>query len=161
MRGSSASGGYWQESRFKVQLFRRDYLGREVRVTMRPESFSSNQIEVFGDSLTISLEGRGGMDRFYRSTGPMEFVFGRLYRAFNVELTPGRPYFLRLRVVSRGLPFYESGCPDGRAICEGEEGSDEAYSDPIDIEFIANPAIDNRSWFKWFRDGQERFGGWL
>jgi hypothetical protein len=155
-KGTSASGGYWEETRFKIQMFRKDAKGREVRVTVKPESYSYDQVDVFDDAVTISLEGKDGTDRFYRPGGPMEFIFGRLYRAFNIELTPGQSYFIRVRVVSRGLPFYDSGCTGGKAICKGEEGTDDAYSEPIDIPFTANPAVDKRSWFKKFRDWQER-----
>jgi|GEM_PF-5666750 len=154
--GTSASGGYWDETRFKIQLFRRDAMGREVRVTVKPESYSYDQVDVFNDTITISLEGRDGTERFYRPGGPMEFIFGRLYRAFNIELTPGTTYYIRVRVVARGLPFYESGCTGGKAVCKGEEGTDEAYSEPIDIPFTADPSVDTRSWFKKFRDWQER-----
>lgn len=154
--GTSASGGYWEETRFKIQLFRRDVKGREVRVTVKPESYSYDQVDVFDDAVTISLEGKDGTDRFYRPGGPMEFIFGRLYRAFNIELTPGQEYFIRVRVVSRGLPFYDSGCNGGAAVCKGEEGTEDAYSEPIDIPFTADPSVDKRSWFKKFRDWQER-----
>ena len=155
LKGASSSGGYWQESRFKLQLFRKDKWGRDVRVTVKPESYSYDQIDVFRDTLTISLEGKDGTDRFYRPGGPMEWMFGRLYKMFNAELTPGREYFVRVKVVSRGLPFYESGCQDGKAICQGENGDDEAYSDALDIPFIAKEKIDGRSMFRRFKDWQE------
>lgn len=161
LKGTSASGGYWQESRFKIQLFYTDENGRNVRVTPKPESYSYDQIDVFKDTITISLEGKEGMDRFYRSGGPFEWAFGWAYRLFNMELTPGREYFIRLRVVSRGLPFYDSGCVGGKAICQGEEGTDEAYSEALDIKFKANEDVDNRSFFRKLEDLQEYFGNWF
>lgn len=160
LKGASASGGYWQESRFKLQLFRKDKWGRDVRVTVRPETYSYDQIDVFNDTITISLEGRDGTDRFYRPGGPMEFLLGRLYKAFNAELTPGREYFIRMWVISRGLPFYESGCKGGKAICKGEEGSAESYGEPLEIPFIAKENIDGRSWFRAFKDWQEKWMLW-
>lgn len=69
VKGASASGGYWQESVFKMRLIRKDKWGREVRVTI-PNIFNSNVGEIIGDTINVSLEGRDGLDRLYRPGGP-------------------------------------------------------------------------------------------
>lgn len=86
-----------------------------------------------------------------------EVIFGGLYKHFGVELTPDTEYMLLVQTVSRGLPFYESGCKGGKAVCEGEEASTDAYSEAIAIPFTTDKKVDNRSWFKKFKDWQENF----
>ena len=156
LKGASASGGYWQESRFRMQLYRHDKWNRLVRVTL-PNTFSSNQSDIFEDTITISLKGKDGLERFYRPSGPLDFALGGIYKAFGIELTPGQEYFINLQVVQRGLRFYESGCGNGKAICEGEDATANSYSEPVIIRFVADPNVDQRSWFKKLKDFQEKF----
>ena len=145
--------GFWQETRFKMQLIREDKWGREVRVT-QTNPFDSNAAEYLGERVVIPLKGQGTVERLYQASGPFEFLFGGLYKKFGVELIPGEEYLLKVQVIQRGLPFYESGCEDDEsAVCEGEEGSNDAYSEPLIVRFT--PEADQRSWFKRFKDWQE------
>jgi hypothetical protein len=154
--GASASGGYWQETRFKMRLLQRARYGKLERTTI-PNTFGSNQGDIFDDTMTISLEGKDGLDRLYRPGGPAEWLFSDMYKHFGVELTPGETYILKISLVQRGMPWYEAGCHDGTTICEGEDAKNEAYSDEIEVEFQANPSIDNRSLWKRFKDWQKHF----
>ncbi len=154
--GMSASGGYWAETQFKMQLFRTDKWGRLVRVTL-PNKFSSNQGDIVGDTINISLKGKDGLEKFYRPGGPLEFIFGGIYKRFGVELTPGYEYVIKVQTTQRGLPFYESGCRDGGSVCEGEEASTDSYSEPLLIKWTADENVDERGWLKKFRDFQEHF----
>lgn len=155
-KGASASGGYWLETRFKMRLLRLDRSGKTERTTI-PNTFGSNQGDIFDQTMTISLEGKDGLDRLYRPGGPAEFIFGGLYKHFGVELTPGETYLLKVALVQRGLPWYITGCRDGKKICEGEDGTNDSYSEEIDVKFVANPNVDNRSWFKRLKDWQKHF----
>ena len=152
---ASAARGWWVDTRFRLQLFRKDNWSREVSVT-EPNTPDSNQVNYYMSAITIGLEGQGAMERFYRPSGPVEFIFGSIYKKFGVELTPGQQYYLRVQVINRGLSFYESGCRGGKRVCEGENAADSSYSEPLDIPFVADPNIDNRSWFKKLKDLQER-----
>ena len=147
--------GWWVNTKFKIQLFFNDGNGEPVSV-ISPNTPNVNQVRYFMDSLDIGLEGQGAMDRVYRPTGPLEYVFGGVYRHFGLALTPGQKYYLRVQMVNGGLPFYESGCRGGKRVCEGETASKDSYSEPLDIEFTADPKIDNRTWFKKFADWQIR-----
>lgn len=147
--------GWWAETRFRIQLLTKDKWGREMTISV-PNTFDSNQAQYYMNNLTIGLEGQGAMERFYRPSGPLEWALGGLYKQFGMELTPGRTYYVRVQLVNRGLPFYESGCRGGKRVCEGQDATKDSYSEPIDIPFVADPTIDNRSWFKWLKDVQER-----
>lgn len=153
-KGASASGGYWQESRFRMRLVREFSSGRTERTSV-PNTFGSNQGDIFDQTMTISLEGKDGLERLYRPGGPAEFLFGGLYKKFGVELTPGATYILKIALVQRGLPWYLSGCRDGQTVCEGEDGRGDSYSDELEIKFPANPHVDKRSFFKKFKDFQK------
>lgn len=155
-KGASASGGYWLETRFKMRLLRIFPGGTQERTTI-PNTFGSNQGDIFDKTMTISLEGKDGLDRLYRPGGPAEFIFGGVYKHFGVELTPGANYVLKVSLVQRGLPWYITGCHDGKKLCEGEDGTNDSYSEEVDIPFTANPKVDNRSWFTIWEDFQKRF----
>ena len=147
--------GWWAETRFRIQLFTKDKWGREMTTSV-PNTFDSNQAQYFMNNLTIGLEGQGAMDRFYRPSGPLEWALGYFYKQFGMELTPGRTYYVRVQLVNRGLPFYESGCRGGKRVCEGQDATKDSYSEPIDIPFVADPNVDNRSLFKRLKDLQEK-----
>jgi hypothetical protein len=147
------AGGWWVDTRFKLQLFRRDRKGRLMSMTL-PMKFESNQAKYMSDSITISLIGTSTLDRFYRPSGPLEFAMGYVYKHFGTELSPDTEYFMRVEVVNRGLPFYESGCTGGKMVCEGEEATKDSYSEPLDLKF-KTPKDHKSSWFRWFKDVQE------
>jgi hypothetical protein len=141
--GASASGGYWEETRFKMALFRKVQDGKLERTTF-PNEFGSDQGEVLGAKMTISLTGQTGLDRLYRPGGPFERIFGFLYKNTAVKLSPNTDYLLKVQIVQRGVPWYKSGCRGGELVCKGEVGSKDDYTAPIDIEFHT-PDVDERT----------------
>ena len=149
-------GGYWQETRFRLQLAENGRWGRVQDVTI-PAHFGSNQGQVFGDEFNISLIGKDQVPNLYRAIGPFQSVLGWLWTRTGVEFTPGQTYTFKIQALSRGLPFYESGCQSGAHVCEGEIGSEETYSEPLVINWTAPKNEDHRSLFKKFKDWQKNF----
>jgi hypothetical protein len=154
--GTATSSGYWQETQFRVEMIRLDKWKRPVRMVV-PTTFSSNVADILEDSLILHLDGSGAEGEFYRADGPFRFLFGSLYNIFGVELTPGREYYIQVQVAQRGVPFYESGCPGGKTTCEGVQASRKAFSEPLLIKWVADKENDQRSWFRKFKDWQERW----
>ena len=147
------ASGWWVDTQYKLQLFTRDKKGRLVSMTL-PMKFNSNQAKYVRDSITISLTGTSSLDRFYRPSGPLEFVMKNVYHYFGTELSRDTEYFMRVEVVNRGLPFYESGCKGGKMVCEGEEATTDSYSEPLDLKF-RTPKDLPRSWYRLWKDINE------
>lgn len=154
MISSGLDMGFWVDTQFRVQMFRKDKWGRNVRMTPAMK-LNSNQVDTFDNYLTIHLNDQMP-NKFYRGTGPFEGLFGWAWSGFGVELSPGRDYIIRVQTVQRGLPFYESGCPKGDDTCEGKEASKKAFSAPLDIKFRANKNVKRSLWRK-LKDWHEAF----
>lgn len=147
---------YWQETQYRFQLYEKGRWGRTSMVTV-PTTFGSNQGFFMRDQMEISLIGEDAIKDSYRAAGPFHKIFGWLWERTGAEFTPGQNYYFKIQALPRGLPFYESGCPKGQVTCEGQEGREEAYSEPILIEWKAPENVDNRSLFKRIKDFQKKF----
>jgi hypothetical protein len=147
---------YWQETQYRFQLYEKGRWGRTSMVTV-PTTFGSNQGFFMRDQMEISLIGEEAIKDSYRAAGPFHRLFGWLWERTGAEFTPGQTYFFKIQALPRGLPFYESGCPKGQVTCEGQQGREDAYSEPIIIEWKAPENIDNRSIFKRLKDFQKKF----
>ena len=126
-------------------------MGRRFPVTL-PNKFSTDRTDVFDNEMLISLGGRGGMDRLYRPSGPMQFIFGGLYHYLGVELSPNTDYELEVKAAQREFPFYESTCSSGEVACGDENSKEELFSEAIVVKFKTEDT--KRSWLKWLKDKQ-------
>lgn len=152
--GQSEAGGteaFWVSTQFRMTLFKIDGLGRRFPVTL-PNKFSTDRTDVFDNEMLISLGGRGGMDRLYRPSGPLQFIFGGLYQYLGVELSPETDYELEVKAAQREFPFYESTCTNGEVACGNENSKEELFSEAIVIKFKTEQT--RRSWLKWLKDKQ-------
>lgn len=155
--GTVFNQGFWADTNFRLQMFRYDRWNRKVKMNLPLKFSSQNKADVLGDKIEISLTGNEGLENFYRGTGPVEWLLGAVWTRTGVQLTPGTKYTIQVRMLQRGFWFYDSGCVDGALTCEGQESDDRAFSEPLDVEFTADPMIDERTWFKKFKDWQEKF----
>lgn len=160
MKTNEVSGlvgdAYWQETQYRFQLYEKGRWGRTSMLTV-PTTFGSNQGIFMRDRMEISLVGEDAIKDSYRAAGPAHKILGWLWERTGAEFTPGQKYFFKVQALPRGLPFYESGCTNGQVTCEGQEGKESAYSEPVTIEWTAPADIDNRSLFKKFKDFQKMF----
>ncbi len=147
---------YWQETQYRFQLYEKGRWGRTSMLTV-PTTFGSNQGYAMRDRLEISLVGEDAIKDSYRAAGPAHKMLGWLWEQTGAEFTPGQTYHFKVQALPRGLPFYESGCKNGQVTCEGQEGNESAYSEPVTIQWLAPKDIDNRSLFKKFKDFQKYF----
>ena len=147
---------YWQETQYRFQLYEKGRWGRTSMLTV-PTTFGSNQGYAMRDQLEISLVGEDAIKDSYRAAGPAHKMLGWLWEQTGAEFTPGQTYHFKVQALPRGLPFYESGCKNGQVTCEGQEGNESAYSEPVTIQWLAPKDIDNRSLFKKFKDFQKYF----
>lgn len=142
---------FWVGVQFRMRLYKVTGKNSMIAVTM-PNQFSTNQADIFGDELSISLGGEGGMDRLYRPGGPIEGIFGGLYKHLGVELSPNTEYKLEVRSAQREFPFYESTCETGDISCLDESAKAVLFSDPIWISFKTGKT--ERSFLKTLKDLQ-------
>lgn len=152
--GQSEAGGseaFWVSTQFRMTLYKIDGLGRRFPVTL-PNKFATDRTDVFDNEMLISLGGRGGMDRLYRPSGPLQFIFGGLYHYLGVELSPETNYELEVKAAQREFPFYESTCSTGEVACGDENSKEELFSEAIVIKFKTEQT--QRSWLKWLKDKQ-------
>lgn len=152
--GTSEAGGskaFWVGTQFRMVLYKVDSWGRQFPVTL-PNSFNTNATDVFDNEMQISLGGEGGMDRLYRPSGPLQFIFGTLYHHFGVELSPHTNYILEVKAAQREFPFYESTCRSGEVACGDESARESLFSEAIRIPFKTEQT--KRSWIKWLKDLQ-------
>ncbi|MBX3018574.1 MAG: hypothetical protein KF767_11835 [Bdellovibrionaceae bacterium] len=152
--GQTEAGGseaFWVSTQFRMTLFKIDGMGRRFPVTL-PNKFSTDRTDVFDNEMLISLGGRGGMDRLYRPSGPMQFIFGGLYHYLGVELSPNTDYELEVKAAQREFPFYESTCSSGEVACGDENSKEELFSEAIVVKFKTEDT--KRSWLKWLKDKQ-------
>lgn len=152
--GQSEAGGseaFWVGTQFRMSLYSYDWQGRKVHVTL-PNAFTTNKTDVFRNEMEISLGGFGGMDRLYRPAGPLQFIFGGLYKYLGVELSPNTDYTLEVQAAQREFPFYESTCQNGRTTCGDQEAAEAKFSEPITIKFKTGKT--ERSLMKWLLDHQ-------
>lgn len=145
---------FWVDTQFKFQVLRKDYLNRDVRVTS-PEKFNSEKAIYDGKTISIALRGQELVNDVFRLASPVDDFLEGFWKMFKIELTPGQKYYLKIQTVQRGMPFYESGCHEGKASCQGEEASKDSYSEPFYVEWTAPKEIDNRSFWKKLRDFRE------
>jgi hypothetical protein len=151
--------GYWQETRFLLSLAENGRWGRAIPITI-PAKFGSNQGQVFDDTFDISLIGKDALPNLYRAVGPFQNVLGWLWTSVGVQFTPGQEYVFKIQSLSRGLPFYESGCKAGTVTCEGEDGKEEFYTEPLLVKWTAPRDEDHRGFLKRFIDFQKIFKIW-
>ncbi|HEX4925930.1 MAG TPA: hypothetical protein VFV50_17690, partial [Bdellovibrionales bacterium] len=122
--GSVFNQGFWADTNFRLQMFRYDKWGRKVKMNLPLKFSSQNKADVLGDKIEISLTGNEGLENFYRGTGPVEWLLGAVWTRTGVQLTPGTKYTIQVRMLQRGLWFYDSGCENGALTCEGQEADD-------------------------------------
>ncbi|MFN8791444.1 MAG: hypothetical protein ACK5Y2_08325 [Bdellovibrionales bacterium] len=147
---------YWHETQFRMQLFQKGRWGTIYNLTV-PSHFGSNQGILQDSEMSLSLTGQDSIPNFYRAKGPFQRLLGWVWERAGVEFTPGEVYYFRIQALPQGLPFYENGCPDGQATCEGEEANEKAFSAPLDFQWQAPRDLDNRSLLKRLIDFQKKF----
>lgn len=156
--GDTDSNGFWVDTQFRLQLYKKDKWNRWVKLTM-PDKRTTRAlgVKIFRDSVEVGLNATNGGEDFDRATGPLNGVLGPFWRAIGTHLTPGHKYFIKLQVTQRGLPFYNGGCKDGKSTCEGEEQADEKqWSEPLWIDWTAPENVDNRTFLQRWKDLQEK-----
>ncbi len=70
------------------------------------------------------------------------------------QMIPGQHYELRLSILQRGVPFYNSGCSTQTANCPREKVNEDAFSEEIVIPIKYTGADDRgrlRKWYDWVR----------
>jgi hypothetical protein len=121
------------------------------------DKFSSEKAIYEGKTIKIALRGQELVDDVFRLASPVEDFLEGFWKIFKIELTPGQKYYLKIQTVQRGMPFYESGCHEGKSACQGEEASKDSYSEPFYVEWTAPTNVDKRSLWKKLRDFREHF----
>lgn len=154
--GTAANGGFWVDTQYRMQLFKKDKWGRDIRIT-RPTVANQNQVQYNNDAVSIDLLGKNAVKDFYKmsSSGIFEPIMGRIYNVFSIALTPGDTYYVKVWMVTRGLPWYDAGCRGSKSDCQGEEASTKSYSEPVVIQFKASKEVDHRGLLQKLFDFQE------
>ncbi|MES2963335.1 MAG: hypothetical protein V4760_05560 [Bdellovibrionota bacterium] len=151
---TAANGGFWVDTQYRLQMFRKDKWGRWVRTT-GPTNVNQNQVRYNNDEFSITLSGQDAAKKFYRPAGLLDGLLGGVYKHFGVEITPGETYYWKVWMVTKGFPWYESGCKGNKTNCEGEQASTKAFSEPLLVEWKAPKDVDHRSIVKKIIDFQE------
>ncbi|HRK08330.1 MAG TPA: hypothetical protein PLZ57_11220 [Pseudobdellovibrionaceae bacterium] len=152
---SVRESGFWKDTQFRVRLILKESIGRNVRISQDLVTHSG-VVQSEGDEVLLSLQGENGVNSFYRASGPLEAVLGGFWGQTRYRLQPGRHYELRIAMMQRGLPFYESGCDSGDAQCEGEAANHRFFSEDLVIDFQADSRVDQRGYWQRFVDWHRR-----
>lgn len=151
---TAANGGFWVDTQYRLQMFRKDKWSRWVRVT-GPTTINQNQVEYNDDEASIVLSGAKAKQRFYHPAGVLDSILGGVYKHFSVKITPGEKYYWKIWMVTRGFPWYEQGCKGNKTNCEGELASKKAFSEPVLVEWTAPKDVDHRNLLEKIIDFQE------
>ena len=147
--------GFWKDTQFRIRLVLKETAARDVRISQDLVTHSG-LVQSEGDEVLLSLQGENGVNSFYRASGPLESVLGGFWGQTRYRLEPGRHYELRVAMMQRGLPFYESGCDSGGAHCEGEAANHRFFSEDLVIAFQADSRVDQRGYWQRFVDWHRR-----
>jgi uncharacterized membrane protein YgcG len=148
---SQGKKAFWVGVQFRMRLYKVIGENKLIAVTL-PNQFTTDATDIFEDEMKISLGGKGGMDRLFRPGGPLEFIFGGLYKYLGVELTPNTEYVLEVKSAQREFPFYESTCESGDVSCKGDDAKEKLFSEAIHVKFKTGET--KRSFLKWLKDLQ-------